>query len=98
MILCHGRPGLWDYLSPLATLIDDFAEVHRWDQRGGGRSERTGPYTVARMVADMEAIRRHVGVEHWIVAGHSWGAELALHYAVAHPERTRGLVYVSGRG
>lgn len=98
LILCHGGPGLWDYLGPLATSIDDVAAVHRWDQRGGGRSERTGPYTVARMVADMEAIRRHVGVDRWIVAGHSWGAELALHYAVAHPERTLGLAYLSGRG
>jgi proline iminopeptidase len=43
-------------------------------------------------------VRRHAGVERWVVAGHSWGAELALHYAVAHPERTRGLVYLSGRG
>ena len=98
VILCHGGPGLWDYLGPLAALIEDVAEVHRWDQRGGGRSSRTSPYTVARMVKDMEAVRRHVGVERWFVAGHSWGAELALHYAVAHPERTRGLVYLSGRG
>ena len=98
MILCHGGPGLWDYLGPLAALIEDVAEVHRWDQRGGGRSSKTGPYSVARMVEDMETVRRHAGVERWVVAGHSWGAELALHYSVAHPAQTRGLVYVSGRG
>ena len=98
VILCHGGPGLWDYLKPLAGLFGDAAEVHRWDQRGGGRSSRAGPYTIARMVEDMEALRRHVGVDAWVVAGHSWGAELALHYAVAHPGRTRGLVYMSGRG
>lgn len=98
LVVCHGGPGLWDNLGSLAALIDDAAEVHRWDQRGGGRSSRTGPYTVARMVDDMEAIRRHIGVERWIVAGHSWGAELALHYAVAHPDRTGGLLYLSGRG
>lgn len=98
VILCHGGPGLWDNLGSLAALIDDVAEVHRWDQRGGGRSSRTGPYTIARMVEDMETLRRHVGLERWVVAGHSWGAELALHYAVAHPERTRGLIYLSGRG
>ena len=98
VILCHGGPGLWDNFDSLAALIEDFAEVHRWDQRGGGRSSRIGPYTVARMVADMEVVRRHAGVESWVVAGNSWGAELALHYAVAHPGRTRGLVYMSGRG
>jgi proline iminopeptidase len=98
VILCHGGPGLWDNLASLADLIEDFVEVHRWDQRGGGRSSRIGPYTLARMVADMEAVRRHAGVERWVAAGHSWGAELALHYTVAHPERTRALVYMLGRG
>lgn len=98
LILCHGGPGLWDSLGPLASLIEDVAEVHRWDQRGGGRSSKRGPYSLARMVEDMEAIRRYIGAERWVVAGHSWGAELALHYAVAHPERTRALIYISGRG
>lgn len=98
MVLCHGGPGLWDNLGPLAALIDDLAEVHRWEQRGCGRSSGSGPYTIARSIEDLEAVRRHVGVERWIVAGHSWGAELALHYAVAHPERTRSLLYLSGRG
>lgn len=98
LVLCHGGPGLWDNLGSLASLVDGVAEVHRWDQRGGGRSSRTGPYTVTRMIEDMEVIRRHAGVEQWMVLGHSWGAELALHYATAHPDRTAGLLYLSGRG
>lgn len=97
LLLCHG-PGLWDNLGSLATLVDHVARVYRWDQRGCGRSDRVGPYTVERMVMDMEAIREHLGVERWVVAGHSWGASLALHYAAAHPRRSAGLIYVSGTG
>jgi proline iminopeptidase len=98
MVLAHGGPGLWDNLEPLAALVDDVAVVHRWDQRGCGRSDRVGPYTVARMVADMEVVRLHAGVDRWVVAGHSWGALLALYYAVTHPGRLLALVYLSGNG
>jgi pimeloyl-ACP methyl ester carboxylesterase len=48
LVLCHGGPGFWDTFEDLAGLLADVAAVHRWDQRGCGRSERRGPYTVAR--------------------------------------------------
>jgi proline iminopeptidase len=72
--------------------------VVRWDQRGCGRSERRGPYTVARALADLDAVRRHHGLAGMAVLGHSWGAELALRYTLAHPGRVTRLVYVSGVG
>ena len=40
----------------------------------------------------IEALRRHLGIERWVVFGGSWGSTLALAYAEAHPERCRGLV------
>ena len=86
LLLCHGGPGGYDYLEPVAALVDDLAEVHRFDQRGGGRSTPGGPWTVAALVDDMETLRRRFGHERWIVGGHSWGAHLALFYALAHPE------------
>ena len=98
LVLCHGGPGLWDYLSPVAAMLDDSYTVHRWDQRGSGRSSVTPPYSIERFVADLDALRSHFGYECWIVGGHSWGASLALHYALAHPRRTRALVYISGTG
>jgi proline iminopeptidase len=98
MVLCHGGPGLWDSLGSFAALVDDVATVHRWDQRGCGRSDRVGPYSVERMVADMDVIREHFGVDRWVVGGHSWGALLALHCVAADPDRALGLVYVSGFG
>lgn len=98
MVLCHGGPGLWDDQRPVAEMVGDLGTVHRWDQRGCGRSSSFGPYSVERFVADMESLREHFGHESWVVGGHSWGATLALHYAFAHPERVKALVYLSGTG
>lgn len=100
LVLCHGGPGLWDYFEDLAELLADLAPVVRWDQRGCGRSERSvaGPWTSERFVADLDAVRRHFGLERMRLLGHSWGAYLALSYALAHPERVSGLVYVAGTG
>ncbi|GAB3424756.1 alpha/beta fold hydrolase [Flindersiella endophytica] len=95
-VLCHGGPGLWDELGPLASMVEDQATVLRWDQRGAGRSDHAGPYKIDRFVADLECIREQSGWESWIVGGHSWGAGLALRYALAHPGRTDALVCVSG--
>lgn len=98
LVLCHGGPGLWDDQGPVARMVEDLVTVHRYDQRGCGRSSASGPYTVARFVADLEALREHFGRETWMVGRHSWGATLALRYAIAHPERVRALLYVSGTG
>jgi proline iminopeptidase len=98
VVLSHGGPGLWDYLEPLAALLPDRVRTIRWDQRGCGRSDRVGPYTVDRSVADLDAIRASAGVERWVVAGHSWGASLALQAVLADPARAEALVYVDGVG
>lgn len=98
LVLCHGGPGLSDNLEPVAGIVDDLARVHRYDQRGSGRSRSAGPFDVASFVADLEALRRHWGHERWLVGGHSWGANLALCYALAHPDRTTGVIYLAGSG
>ena len=56
LIMCHGGPGLWDMSGSLAARLAERRTVIRWDQRGGGRSERRGPYSVARYVADLDVI------------------------------------------
>lgn len=98
VVLCHGGPGLWDYLAPVAALIDDLATVYRYDQRACGRSTGGPPHDVATAIADLDALREHWRLTDWIVAGHSWGATLALAYCLRHPARARGLVYLSGTG
>lgn len=98
VVLCHGGPGMWDSLGSLASLVEPEATVYRWDQRGCGRSDRVGPFTIEQMVKDLDSIRADRGVDRWVVAGHSWGATLALHYAVAHPDRTAAVIGISGTG
>lgn len=98
LVLCHGGPGLWDYLEPVAAMVEDLATVYRFDQRACGRSSGVPPFDVASAVADLDALRAHWGLTRWIVGGHSWGASLALAYGLAHPERTSGLIYLAGTG
>jgi proline iminopeptidase len=99
LVLCHDGPGLSDNLAPVAAMVDDEAFVVRYDQRGGGRSAEVGrPYDIATFVADLEDLRTQLGVERWVVGGHSWGALLALLYCLEHPDRALGLIYLSGPG
>lgn len=80
-------------------------DPERWriigfDQRGCGRSaplaDGPGPaldaLTTPRMIADLEELREHLGVERWLVAGGSWGTTYALAYAEEHPDRVSALV------
>ena len=98
LVCCHGGPGLWDYLEPVAEMLDDLVTVYRYDQRSCGRSTGRPPYDVATAVSDLEALREHWQISQWMVLGHSWGATLALAYALAHPYRVRALIYLSGTG
>lgn len=98
LVLCHGGPGLWDDLGPVAEMVEDLVTVHRYDQRGSGRSDRIPPYDVSTLLSDLDALREHWAHRRWVVGGHSWGASLALAYAVTHPHRTAALLYVSGTG
>ena len=98
MVLCHGGPGGYDYLSPIADMISNLCQVVRYDQRGSGRSQPVGPYDVSTFVDDLEGLRRHFNFERWVVGGHSWGAGLALAYAVRFPTRTTAVLHIAGTG
>jgi proline iminopeptidase len=72
--LCPGCPG---YLAPVAALLPDTRTV-RFDQRGVGTSQAmSDTYGVDDYLDDIEAVRRHLGIERWHVFGHSWGGLLA---------------------
>jgi proline iminopeptidase len=98
LVLLHGGPGLPDYFDGLAPQLGEFARVHRYEQRGCGRTADVEPYDCATLVADLEALRAHWGLEDMFLAGHSWGASLALLYALEHPGRVRGMLYLCGMG
>jgi proline iminopeptidase len=98
VVLCHGGPGGYDDLAPVADMIDDLGRVSRYDQRGSGQSDRRPPFDVSTFVDDLEALRAHWRIRKWVVGGHSWGASLALIYAARYPSKTRALIYISGTG
>jgi proline iminopeptidase len=96
VVLCNGGAGCCDYLAPVAGMLDDMAQVIRFEQRGCGRSQRAPPYTIETSLLDLESVRAHYGIDRWIIGGHSWGADLALIYALEHTPSAAGLVCVSG--
>ena len=96
LLLCNGGPGCCDYLQPVAQLALDVARVIRFEASGYGRSEANPPYDIKACLQDIESIRTFYGIEGWIVGGHSWGADLALMYALRYPERTQGFICMAG--
>jgi len=95
VVFLHGGPG-----SGCTAAHRRFFDPQRWravlfDQRGCGRSTPLGGVadnTTAHLVADLERLREHLGIEAWVVFGGSWGSTLALAYAQAHPQRVRSLI------
>ena len=95
VLFVHGGPG--SGTSPNQRRFFDPARyrIVLFDQRGSGHSTPHGELadnTTPHLIADMEALRRELGIETWLVFGGSWGSTLALAYAEAHPERCRGLI------
>jgi len=100
IVLLHGGPGCYDYFSGTA-LVEWLAERHTvctYDQRGCRHSRSDGPFTLAANLDDLEALRRHLGVERLDLLGHSAGAVLAVHFAARHPQRVARLTLLSPAG
>jgi pimeloyl-ACP methyl ester carboxylesterase len=97
LLLLHGGPAMSDYMSLLGPEVEGWRAV-RYQQRGLAPSSTDGPFTLQQHVADAVAVLDARGVDRAVVLGHSWGSHLALHLAVAHPERVAGLVLVDGLG
>ncbi len=95
VLFLHGGPGAG--ASPAHRRFFDpaFWRIVIFDQRGAGRS---APYaeirdnTTQNLIDDIERLRRHLGIERWLVFGGSWGALLAMAYGIAHPQRCAGFV------
>jgi proline iminopeptidase len=94
IVLLHGGPGAsHDYLRPQMDLVG--GRRLYYDQRGGGKSREAGPGGWREHVADLDAVRTHLGVERLALCGYSWGGLLAMLYAVEHPDRVEKLALVS---
>jgi pimeloyl-ACP methyl ester carboxylesterase len=95
-LLLHGGPGTSDYTDGCAAELHGLLHVARYTQRGVPPSTAGPPYTIESHVADAVAVLDALGFEKAWVLGHSWGAHLALHLLVTHPDRVAGAVCVSG--
>jgi proline iminopeptidase len=100
-VYLHGGPGGTLNASQFRRHFDlTRVRAVGFEQRGCGRStpHASDPSTsldtntTAHLIADIELLREHLGVEAWIVNGASWGATLALAYALEHPTRVLGVV------
>jgi proline iminopeptidase len=95
VVMLHGGPG-----AGCSAKMRRFHDPSRYrivlfDQRGSGQSTPHADLvdnTTWDLVADIERLREHLGVERWQVFGGSWGSTLALAYAQAHPQRVTELV------
>jgi proline iminopeptidase len=96
----HGGPGSGAGPGSRRYFDPERYCVVLYDQRGCGRSipHASDPATdmsvntTEHLLADMERLRKHLGIERWLLYGGSWGSTLILAYAERHPERVSEIV------
>ncbi len=95
VVFLHGGPGGGSNARCRRFFDPEAYRIVLFDQRGCGRSTphaELAENTTWDLVADIERLREHLGIERWQVFGGSWGSTLALAYAQTHPERVTELV------
>ena len=102
-VVLHGGPGSGCSAGMRRVFDPDAYRVVLFDQRGCGRSRPDAGdpatdlsvNTTHHLLGDIEQLRRHLGVERWLVFGGSWGSTLGLAYAERHPERVTEVVLIA---
>jgi proline iminopeptidase len=97
VLLLHGGPGFpHDYLEAMESFLPQAGiEMYYYDQLGVGNSdvpEDPALWTLPRYLTEVEEVRRGLGLDHFILYGHSWGGILAMEYALNYQQHLRGLV------
>jgi proline iminopeptidase len=103
VVVLHGGPGSGSRPGWRQWFDPEVFRIVQLDQRNSGRSvpHASEPAvdlstnTTAHLIADLEQLREHVGIDRWLVLGLSWGTTLGLAYAEQHPGRVTGMVLVS---
>ncbi|HYE14336.1 MAG TPA: alpha/beta fold hydrolase [Pyrinomonadaceae bacterium] len=99
VIVLHGGPDFdHGYLLPDMDQFRDTFRLIYYDQRGRGKSAdnvRPDDVTLTSDLDDLDKVRRHFGLGAPVLLGHSWGAVLALEYALRHPTRVSHLVLMN---
>jgi pimeloyl-ACP methyl ester carboxylesterase len=97
LVLLHGlasQAHIWDLVAPMLT---DSFRVIAIDQRGHGLSDKPDSgYDWATVTSDLDAILDALKIERAVLAGHSWGGNVAVQYAVDQPDRVSGLILIDG--
>lgn len=99
VIILHGGPDFdHGYLLPAMDRLTDAFHLFYYDQRGRGRSAegvRPEEVTLASDVEDIDRVRQYFRLDTPALLGHSWGAVLALEYALRHPSRVSRLILMN---
>lgn len=102
-VVLHGGPGSGASTRWTDVFNPAVYRVVLFDQRGCGRSRPHAgrsldglvANTTEHLIADLESLRMHLGIDRWLVMGASWGSVLGLAYAEAHPLSVSALVLFS---
>ncbi len=102
-VIVHGGPGSGCRPGQGRTFDPERYRLVLFDQRGCGRSRphASDPATdmryntTAHLVADLELLREHLGIDRWLLYGYSWGSTLSLAYAQRYPQRVSEIVISS---
>ncbi len=100
IIVLHGGPGLnHEYLLPNLLKLAGNHRVIFYDQRGSGKSVPTDldedSINIQQFVNDLEVLRKSLGIEKFILVGHSWGGMLAMQYATKYPDRISAMILMN---
>jgi proline iminopeptidase len=97
VLLLHGGPGFThEYLEAMESFLPQAGiEMYYYDQLGCGNSDQPDDpalWTLPRYLEEVEEVRRGLGLDNFVLYGHSWGGLLGLEYALQHQRHLRGLV------
>jgi proline iminopeptidase len=95
VIYLHGGPGGGTSKNHRRYFDPDKYRIILFDQRGCGRSKPSPSLknnTTKDLIDDLDLIRKHLDISHWLVAGGSWGTTLALLYGIEYPETVLGFI------
>lgn len=99
VILCHGFPELWySWRHQLPALAAAGYRAVAPDMRGYGgssRPEAVQAYDIVSLTSDMAGLLDDLGADRAVFAGHDWGATVAWHMALLHPDRVAGVAGLS---
>jgi len=95
VIFLHGGPGAGANAAHRRFFDPETYHIVIFDQRGAGRSKpfsELADNTTDHLIDDIETLRRHLGIDRWLIFGGSWGSTLGLVYGIRHPDRCSGFI------